>query len=53
MSVQQNKSAHLHLQTTLKMQPYRSLQIFKTLTFRKNTEKATVQNTKNIQATDI
>jgi len=40
MSVQQNKSSHLHLETTQKKQPYRTLVIFKTLTFRNNTEKS-------------
>jgi len=53
MSVQQKKSAHLHLEATQKRQPYKSPVIFKTLTFRNSTEKATIQNTTNIQDIDI
>jgi len=53
MSVQQNKSAHFHLETTQKKQPYRTLVIFKTLTFRNNTENVTIQNTTNIRHSNL
>jgi len=43
----------VHLEITQKKQPYRTLVLFKTLTFRNNTEKATIQNRTNIQDTDI
>lgn len=48
------QKCHIHLETTQKKQPYRTLVIFRTLTFRKkNSEKATTQNTTNIQGIDI